>query len=151
MFCDSVTCFALYHFSGGLIKRWVPSLPKDEDMKKAKHQHGIAQTRTAAEAFTDVDLNQFIRDKKTDEIVERLKRDNDFNALVNAIKEMDSEKRMDLLHRASKAYRNSWSELHLNPETASADELRKGQTVAGMKAEKLIAETVVDLVRKDLG
>lgn len=102
----------------------------------------------ADEAFTVDDLNQFISDKKTTEIVERLKKDNDFRALVNAIKEMGSEKRSDLLDRGLKTYRKPWSELHLNPKTASADELRRGQTVMGSKAEKLIAQAVVDLVRQ---
>ena len=130
----------------------VPKPSPEQLLTKIKQLQGVYvkdSTGTEADqAFTDDDLNQFIRDKKTTEIVERLEKDNDFKALVNAIKAMDSEKRSDLLDRGLKTYRHPWSELHLNPKTASADELRKGQTDAGSKAEKLIAQTVVDLVRK---
>jgi len=102
----------------------------------------------AGECFTDDDLNQFKNQKKPAEIVERLQRDNDYKSLVQTVKQMDASKRTDLLDKALNTYRRNWSELHLNPKTAAADELRKGQTVAGSKAEKLIAETVVDLVRR---
>jgi hypothetical protein len=104
----------------------------------------------AHECFTDDDFNQFISNKKTVEIVERLHKDNDFGNLVNAIRDLNSDSRSNLLNRALNTYRRTWSELHLNPNSASADELRKGQTRGGMQAEKLIAQTVVDLVRQML-
>jgi hypothetical protein len=104
----------------------------------------------AHECFTKDDFNQFVSDKKTAEIVERLRNDNDFRNLVSAIRDLSFDKRSDLLSRASNIYRRTWSELKLNPKTASADELRKGQTLEGMKAEKLIAQAVVNLVRQML-
>jgi hypothetical protein len=104
----------------------------------------------AHECFTKDDFNQFVKDKKTAEIVERLRNDNDFRNLVSAIRDLSFDKRSDLFSRASNTYRRAWRELKLNPETASADELRKGQTDEGMQAEKLIAQAVVNLVRQML-
>jgi hypothetical protein len=102
----------------------------------------------ADQCFTDDDFKQFNSDRKPAEIVERLQKDNDFKRLVSAIRDIDSSQREDLLNKASNTYRKPWSELRLNPTTASAEELRKGQTKAGSEAEKSIARTVVDLVRR---
>lgn len=120
-----------------------------EKIKQIQREYVQDSTGTeAGQCFTDNDFKQFISDRKTAKIVERLQKDNDFKALLNAIKDMNPEQRADLLDRALNTYRKAWSELRLNPNTASADKLREGQTEAGMKAERLIAQTVVDLVKK---
>lgn len=134
------------------------SVPTKPDPKrlidKIKQLQGqYVQDSTGTEpgqCFTDDDFKQFISDRKTAEIVEQLQKDTDFKALLNAIKDMNSEQREDLLNKALNTYRKTFSELRLNPKTASSEELRKGQTNAGTKAEKLIAQTVVDLVRKTI-
>jgi hypothetical protein len=102
----------------------------------------------SGECFTDVDLSKFMREKKTAEIVRRLNNDKDFLALVNVIREMKSEDRSALLDKAQKTFKKTWRELRLDPQAASADKLREGQTDAGQKAERLIAQTVVNLVRQ---
>lgn len=102
----------------------------------------------SGQCFTDVDFNKFIRVKKTAEIVERLRNDRDFIAVVTAIRDMKSEDRSALLDKARLTYKKTWRELRLDPRSASADQLRKGQTDAGQKAERLIAQAVVDLVSR---
>lgn len=100
----------------------------------------------SGQCFTEVDLNKFTRENKTSEIVEKLKKDKDFAALVSAIKDLKPGERSILLDRARKTYKKTWLELRLDPRTTSADELRKGQTVHGQRAEKSIAQAVVELV-----
>ncbi|MCA1614567.1 MAG: hypothetical protein LC795_10600 [Acidobacteria bacterium] len=84
----------------------------------------------AGQCFTDNDLNRFKTDKTVDKIVDDLKKDKDFLAIIESIKGMQGE-RAALLDRALQTYRKTWGELNLNPATASAEELRKGQTEAG--------------------
>lgn len=131
-----------------------PQVDAERLIDKIKQiQSEYVQDSTGTEAgqcFTDDDFKQFISDRKTAEIVEGLQKDNDFQALLSAIKEMNSSQREELLGRALNTYRKTWSELRLSPTTASADKLREGQTEAGMKAERLIARTVVDLVRRTI-
>jgi len=102
----------------------------------------------SGQCFTDVDFKTFMHEKTTDKIVEGLRRDQDFIAVVNAIRDMNTEHRSALLNRARRHYKSTWAELGLDPRTTSANELRRGQTDAGQQAEKLIAQAVVDLVRQ---
>jgi hypothetical protein len=102
----------------------------------------------SGQCFTDVDFKKFMHEKTPDKIVEGLRSDQDFIAVVNAIRDMNSERRSALLDRARGHYKRTWAELGLDPRTTSANELRRGQTDAGQQAEKLIAEAVVDLVRQ---
>lgn len=120
-----------------------------DKIKELQREYVRDSTGTEADqCFTADDFTQFKSDRKTAEIVERLQKDSDFKALLNSIKDMNPEQRGDLLDQALNKYRRTWSELHINPKTASAEEVLKGQSKAGSDAEKLIAQTVVDLVRK---
>jgi hypothetical protein len=131
-----------------------PTIDPEQLVRKIKQlQKEYVQDSTgleAGECFTDDDLNQFNADKKTAEIVAGLQKDKDFTALLAAIRGMTPARRGELLDRALDTYRRTWLELHLNPKTASAERLREGQTDAGMRAEKLIAKTVVDFVKEKI-
>jgi len=100
------------------------------------------------ECFTDSDLRVFRNNQIAAQSVGGLRNDQDFIAVVHAIKNMNTEEQLYLLDRGQKTYRRTWQELHLNPNISSADELRKGQTVAGQEAERLIAEAVIQLVKQ---
>lgn len=102
----------------------------------------------ADQCFTDDDFDEFNKQKKTAEIIGELQNDKDFIAIINAVRGMDMAKRSALLDKALSTYRKEWRLLKLNPDTASPAALLEGQSKAGMKAEKLIAQTVVDLVKK---
>ena len=106
--------------------------------------------KQAGQCFTEVDLDKFKAEKKTAQIVGQLEKDKDFLAIVDSISEMKPEERTALLDRALGNYRKTWAELGLDPDSSPKEKLREGQTEKGQEAEKLIAEAVVDLVRKKL-
>jgi len=119
-------------------------LIKSQQGKYVRESYGLQ----AGQCFTDVDYNSFEQDKTTSKIVGQLRQDGDFRTLVSAIKAMQPDKREDLLARAAKTYKSTWAELNMNPTTAPREQLIKGQTDAGQKAEREIAEAVVDLVKQ---
>lgn len=92
----------------------------------------------AYQCFTDDDLKKFEDDKVPIKIVEKLKTDNKFIDIVLAIKDMTPSDWQDLKERSLSTYKRTWTEL------GKVD--REGQTEAGQKAEKMIAEAIVDLV-----
>jgi len=108
---------------------------KEQQEKNVK----LSYNEAASQNFSDLDLANFIREKKTAKIAEELKRDNEFLDTVIAIKAMLPSERQRLLERALTMYKPTWAQLG---RIAPA-----GQTEAGQKAEKMIAETVVNLVR----
>lgn len=131
----------------------VPAIVEPEQLidtiKRLQGKYVRDSTGTeAGQCFTDDDFDEFNKQKKTAEIVGELQNDKDFIAIINAVREMDMAKRSALLDKALNTYRKEWRVLKLNPATASPDELLKGQSTAGMKAEKSIAQTVVDLVKR---
>jgi hypothetical protein len=99
----------------------------------------LSYAEAASQNFSDLDLANFIKEKKPAKIAEELKRDNEFLDTVLAIKAMPATERQRLLERALTIYKPTWAQLgRIDP---------KGQTEAGQKAEKVIAETIVNLVR----
>ena len=110
---------------------------REQQQKNVRLSYGEA----ASDNFTSADLANFIREKRTLKIVEELKRDNEFLDTVIAIKSMPAPERQRLLESALNTYKPTWQQLgRIDP---------KGQTAAGQQAEKMIAETIVNLV-KDL-
>ena len=109
---------------------------KQQQGKNVRESHG----EEASQNFSESDLANFIKGKKTTKIAEELKRDNEFIDTVFAIKAMPPNERQKLLERASNTYKPTWAELgKIDPH---------GQTEAGQKAEKMIADTIVNLVKE---
>jgi hypothetical protein len=102
---------------------------------------------TGYQCFTEGDLAKFHQDNVPDQVVGKLLKDAGFVDLVLTVKAMEPAARQNLLKRGLTAYRPPWSQLQLDPATASQNELLRGQSDAGSKAEKEIAVKIVNLVR----
>lgn len=93
----------------------------------------------AYQCFSDDDLGRFIQAKVPDRVIENLKKDNQFIEVVLAIKKLSSNERQKLLDESLNTYKPTWAQL--------GKISRDGQTEAGQKAERMISETIVNLVR----
>jgi len=91
----------------------------------------------SSQCFTDSDLQIFFSKGVIGTVKENLLKNNEFLAIVLAIKEMNPVERQTLLVRAQNTFKPTWAELG----RISSD----GQTDAGQTAEKLIAKSIVDL------
>ena len=103
----------------------------------------------AYQCFTQDKLDDFVKSGKTRQVTEQLKKDDEFIEVVLAIKAMSPSDRQKLFDLAQNTYRKTWGELGLDPAKSPESELRKGQTDAGQRAEKLVSEAIVNLA-KDL-
>jgi hypothetical protein len=93
----------------------------------------------AYQCFTDDDLQNFLKKGVPQIIRDNLQKSNEYLAIIMAIKEMDAIKRQELLNHAQNSFKPTWGELgHIS---------REGQTDAGQTAEKLIANSIVDLTK----
>jgi hypothetical protein len=96
---------------------------------------------TAWQAFTDDDLKKFIDDRVAEQVAEDLKHDDLFISVVVTVKQMPPAQRQALLRSCDKLFHPTWAQLgRIGPE---------GTTEAGQRAEILIANAVVSMV-KDL-
>jgi hypothetical protein len=121
-----------------------------QTIKDKQHERVGDSTGTLDyQCFTEPKLAQFKNAKIPAQVANDLKKDASFIDLVLAIKAMAPAARQSLLDRAAKTYRQSWSQLGLDPATASKGDLLRGQTDSGAEAERAIAESIVALV-KDL-
>jgi hypothetical protein len=94
----------------------------------------------AHECFTWDDLSLFTRTKKATRIAEGLKRSRAFLQVVVALRNMPSEDRDKLFKACRRPLRPTWAQLgRITPE---------GQTDAGVQAEQLIADAIVDLAQR---
>jgi hypothetical protein len=107
---------------------------KDQQASYVKESWGTE----GYQCFTDVDYNNFINSKIPEKVLINLKKDNKFIDVVLAIKQMPSSKWQELKELCLKTYKPTWAE--------QGSISRSGQTDAGQKAEKMIAQTVVKLV-----
>ena len=112
------------------------SIIQEQQRKNVKESWG----ELAHQCFTDDDLAHFVQSKRTEQITESLKRNPDFLDVVSAIRQMKPGERKKLLISADKPLRPTWSELGRIS--------REGQTEAGQKAERMIATSIVNLVKK---
>jgi hypothetical protein len=90
------------------------------------------------QCFTDVDLDNFNSSKIPEKISYNLKKDAKFIDLVLAIKQMPASKWKELKEICLKTYKPTWAE--------QGGINKNGQTDAGQKAEKKVANTIVKLV-----
>jgi predicted small secreted protein len=112
------------------------SIIQEQQRKNVKESWG----ELAYQCFTDDDLARFIKNKRTEQIRESLKRDPEFLDVVLAIRQMEPSERKKLLISADKPLRPTWAELGRIS--------REGQTEAGQEAERMIATAIVKLVKE---
>jgi hypothetical protein len=91
--------------------------------------------------FSDRDLASFLKNGTIADIKDSLKKDGEFLDVVLAIKSMSMTDRQKLLTKARTTYKPTWVELGRVDRVA-------GQTAAGQKAERMIAEAIVNLVKE---
>jgi hypothetical protein len=129
-------------------ERFDPSTVKPETLREIIAEQQRRNVREsygiwAHECFTDDDLDQFVRSAQPARIARSLKGSKRFMAVVSALKKMPSAQRHKLLNSCRKPLRKTWAQLgRISPE---------GQTEAGQKAERLIADAIVDFVGELLG
>ena len=93
----------------------------------------------SGQCFTENDLNNFIGSKRPFKIAEDLRTDKTFLAAVLSLQKMSPQNRQNFLNSANKPLRPTWEEL--------GEISANGQTDAGQKAEKLIAEEIITQVK----
>jgi hypothetical protein len=122
-----------------------PTLPKPdmliEIILKAQ-QSNVRESygEFAGQNFTARNLQEFIAKGTLKDITAQLKADSEFLDVVLAIKHMPPSERQKLLNKGSHTYKPTWEQLgEISP---------KGQTSAGQKAEQMIADAIVNLVKE---
>jgi hypothetical protein len=96
----------------------------------------------AGENFSDEDLADFKRDNKAEEVAERYGKLESFRSIVSALGGLNSDQRDSLLSAALGTSHKTWSQL----KKVSAE----GQTVAGVQAELLVAQAIVNRIKSSL-
>jgi hypothetical protein len=124
-------------------EKFDPSTIKPEDLREiiAEQQRKRVKESTgvwAHECFTDDDLRHFIQSGQPRKIAEALKASPRFMAVVAALKQMPANERQQLLNSCRRPLRPTWAEYGAISPAA--------QTIAGQRAELLIAEAIVNLV-----
>ena len=114
------------------------------DLIRATQRQHVRESwgERASECFTDVNLATFKKENVTKKIVDQLRNDQNFLAIVHALRALNGQQRSELLERASATYKPTWAQL------GKIDRL--GQTDAGQQAEKEIAAAIVELVKEML-
>ena len=90
--------------------------------------------------FSEEALAEFMQRDVPAQIVAQLENDNNFIAVIEAMKDLHPSERQDLLTRCASTYEQTWAQL--------GEISRRGQTEAGQTAERLIAEAIADLARR---
>jgi hypothetical protein len=121
-----------------------PNIKPDKLIEIIKQQQEknvrLSYGEEASQNFSSVDLANFVREKTTAKIAEELKGNNEFLDTVSAVKAMPPAERQKLLDRAAVTYKPTWAQLgKIDPS---------GQTEAGQRAERMIAEAIVNLVKE---
>jgi ribosomal protein S18 len=122
-----------------------PSLPQPELLiiiiKREQHDNvRESYGEQRGQNFSEEDFARFVKEGKVADITVHLKTDREFLDVVLAIKRMPASDRQKLLDKGSSTHKQTWSEIgKISPE---------GQTDAGQKAERKIAEAIVNLVKE---
>lgn len=112
------------------------SIIEEEQRTQVKESWG----ELASQCFTDDDLKRFVSNKTAEAIVERLKRTPRFLNVVMSIRHLTTAERAELLFSAEKPLRPTWAQL--------GRITREGQTEAGQNTEKIIASSIIRIVRE---
>ena len=132
--CSGIDC----EFRGKISSEDLISVIKYYQDKYVRKSYGIY----AYECFTDIDFNAFIDNKITEKIRDELKKSRLLDKLVKDFRGLNETERNQLFNRGLATYQPTWSELGRISE--------EGQTLAGQKAQKDIADAIVNLVRERL-
>ncbi len=97
---------------------------------------------SAAECFTWDDLDRFKQENTIARIQRNLKENNKFSDLVKMLTGLPERKQKDIFQKGRYTFKKTWAELG---EITIA-----GQTVAGQRAEKMIADTIVELAKEQV-
>lgn len=108
---------------------------------------GDSVGKWAHESFTDENLKTFFAEKKVEQIVDLLKTNEDFLAVVETIRSLPTSERGKLIAEGAHTCRPTWAQNRTDPDIASVEDLKRGQTEAGSKAECLVAEGITNLAR----
>lgn len=96
----------------------------------------------ASECFTDQDLVKFHDAGIPKTVVQKLRQDKTFIAVVQSLKSLNTQQRQELLDRAASTYKPTWAQI------GKID--RRGQTDAGQQAEQEIAAAITALAKEML-
>jgi hypothetical protein len=122
-----------YQFKRKVDPHLLISVIKQEQSRYVKGSTGLNKN----ECFTDEDLAKFEENNTTMKLKNYLQNSKDFRNLVKNIVDMNQNDRTELFSEARNTYKPTFTEIG---KVSSA-----GQTDAGQKAEKEIANTIVDL------
>jgi len=110
--------------------------------EKQLQEVGVSWGEWAHECFTDVQLDEFVRRDVPAELTKRLLNEKHFQEILLEIRDLPSAERDLLLQCARRTYKPTWAELgQISPA---------GQTSAGQRAERLIADEIADFVAERL-
>jgi hypothetical protein len=109
---------------------------KEQQRIHVKESFGVE----AYQSYTYKDLEKFAQSRTPEIIAQKLKNDSEFIDIVLAIKQMPSAERQKLLELGVNTFKKTWA------QTGKIDPA--GQTEAGQTAEKMIAESIVNLVKE---
>ena len=96
------------------------------------------------QCFTDANLATFKSSNRPQKIVETLKADSRFKALVEEFRAMPEAARKDAFNHARKVCQPSWAEM------GYIDKEGNGQTEAGQQAQLMVAAAIVDAIQNML-
>ncbi len=126
-------------------------LINDKDAEKLLIQLIIEQQKlfvrqsygeSATECFTWDDLDRFKQENTIAKIQRNLEENNKFRDLVSMLIELPDRKRRDIFQKGKCVFKKNWGELG---EITIA-----GQTDAGQKTKKMIADTIVELAKEQV-
>lgn len=103
---------------------------------------GISIGPNDGECFTDQMLQTFVSTSRHKKVGETIAQRNEFVDIISELKPFPKDRRMSLLRSARTIRRKTWSEGVPPPE---------GQTLAGVRAELLIANEIIDRIEETLG
>jgi len=132
--CSGIDC----EFKGKISSEDLITVIKYYQDKYVRKSYGTY----AYQCFTSDDYTSFCNDRVTEKIRSELQKSKLLDKLVGEIGKLEESERNQLLNKGLTTYQPTWSELGRISE--------EGQTIAGQRAQKDIAETIVNLVKSHL-
>ncbi|MGA2740152.1 MAG: hypothetical protein ABSG65_22265 [Bryobacteraceae bacterium] len=96
----------------------------------------VKESCSETDCFTDIDYKSFQNDHRAQQIAEEQRRSSPFLKAARALGNLSEDKRQAACELLRQPYRKTWAQL--------VEVSCKGQTVAGNKAERDIANALVD-------
>ncbi|MCP4696159.1 MAG: 5'-methylthioadenosine/S-adenosylhomocysteine nucleosidase [Gammaproteobacteria bacterium] len=102
----------------------------------------ISYGESARECFTWEDLDRFEQENNVMKVRRNLEESGKITDLIDMLRSLSERRRKDVFQKGKQTFKKTWEELG---EITIA-----GQTDAGQKAEKMIADVVVEYVKKQM-